>query len=137
MGYYIQTVIVFSIGNTIRKAVVTVKVGNYIHGVIVLEGSLFSREYNMVSCMCIISGNFKLSHTQIVTLPSRLYDLSVLQTVMSVSKILLGVTRYATTLQEATFAHVYKDICWEKMGGIALVSPCEHDLRGLWSSASH
>ena len=33
----------FVIGNTIRKVVVTVMIGNYIHGVIVLEGSLFSR----------------------------------------------------------------------------------------------
>ena len=45
MGLTIHTVIVFVIGNTIRKAVVTVMIGNYIHGVIVLEGSLFSREY--------------------------------------------------------------------------------------------
>ena len=45
MGYYIHTVIVFVIGNTIRKAVVTVMIGNYIHRVIVIEGSLFSREY--------------------------------------------------------------------------------------------
>ena len=45
MGYNIHTVIVSVIGNTIRKAVVTVIVGNYIHGVILLEGSLFSREY--------------------------------------------------------------------------------------------
>ena len=43
MGYYIHTVIVFVIGNTIRKAVVTVMIGNYIHRVIVIEGSLFSR----------------------------------------------------------------------------------------------
>ena len=41
MGYYIHAVIVFVIGNTIRKAVV---IGNYIHRVI---GSLFSREYGM------------------------------------------------------------------------------------------
>ena len=47
MGYYIHTVIVFVIGNTIRKAVVTVMIGNYIHRVIVIEGSLFSREYGM------------------------------------------------------------------------------------------
>ena len=46
MGYYIHTVIVFVIGNTIRKAVVTVMIGNYIHRV-VIEGSLFSREYGM------------------------------------------------------------------------------------------
>ena len=46
MGYY---VIVFVIGNTIRKAVVTVMIGNYIHRVIVIKGSLFSREYGM-SC---------------------------------------------------------------------------------------
>ena len=45
MGYYIHTVIVFVIGNTIRKAVVTVMIGNYIHRVVVIEGSLFSREY--------------------------------------------------------------------------------------------
>ena len=44
MGYYIHTVIVFVIGNTIRKAVVTVMIGNYIHRVIVIEGS---REYGM------------------------------------------------------------------------------------------
>ena len=37
-------VIVFVIGNTIRKEVVTVMIGNYIHGVIVLEGLLFSLE---------------------------------------------------------------------------------------------
>ena len=43
MGYYIHMVIVFVIGNIIQKAVVTVMTGNYIHGVIVLEGSLFSR----------------------------------------------------------------------------------------------
>ena len=42
MGYYLHTVIVFVIGNTIRKAVVTVIIGNYIHWVIVLAGSLFS-----------------------------------------------------------------------------------------------
>ena len=30
MGYYIHTVIVFVIGNTIQKAVVTVMIGNYI-----------------------------------------------------------------------------------------------------------
>ena len=47
MGYYIHTVIVFVIGNTIRKAVVTVMIGNYIHRVIVIEGSLFSREYSI------------------------------------------------------------------------------------------
>ena len=47
MGYYIHTVIVFVIGNTIRKAVVTVMIGNYIHRVIVIEGSLFSREYGI------------------------------------------------------------------------------------------
>ena len=29
MGYYIHTVIVFVIGNTIRKAVVTVVIGDY------------------------------------------------------------------------------------------------------------
>ena len=44
MGYYIHTVIVFVIGNTIRKAVVTIMIGNYIHRVVVIEGSLFSRE---------------------------------------------------------------------------------------------
>ena len=44
MGYYIHTVIVFVIGNTIRKAVVTVMIGNYIHRVIVL-----SREYGISS----------------------------------------------------------------------------------------
>ena len=44
MGYYIHTVIVFVIGNTIRKAVVTVMIGNYIHRIIVIKGSLFSRE---------------------------------------------------------------------------------------------
>ena len=49
MGYYIHTVIVFVIGNTIRKAVVTVMIGNYIHGVVVIEGSLFYREYGMIS----------------------------------------------------------------------------------------
>ena len=49
MGYYIHTVIVFVIGNTIRKAVVTVMIGNYIHRVVVIEGSLFSREYGMVA----------------------------------------------------------------------------------------
>ena len=49
MGYYIHTVIVFVIGNTIRKAVVTVMIGNYIHRVVVIEGSLFSREYG-TSC---------------------------------------------------------------------------------------
>ena len=38
MGYYIHTVIVFIIGNTIQKAAVT----DYIHGVI--EGS-FSQKY--------------------------------------------------------------------------------------------
>ena len=49
MGYYdIHTVIVFVIGNTIRKAVVTVMIGNYIHRVIVIEGSLFSREYGII-----------------------------------------------------------------------------------------
>ena len=37
MGYY---VIVFVIGNTIPKAVITVMIGNYIHRVIVIEGSL-------------------------------------------------------------------------------------------------
>ena len=47
MGYYIHTVIVFVIGNTIRKAAVTVTIGNYIHRVIVIEGSLFSREYGI------------------------------------------------------------------------------------------
>ena len=47
MGYYIHTVIVFVIGNTIRKAVVTVMIGNYIHRVVVIEGSLFSREYGI------------------------------------------------------------------------------------------
>ena len=47
MGYYIHTVVVFVIGNTIRKAVVTVMIGNYIHRVVVIEGSLFSREYGM------------------------------------------------------------------------------------------
>ena len=47
MGYYIHTVIVFVIGNTIRKAVVTVMIGNYIHRVIVIEGSLFSQEYGI------------------------------------------------------------------------------------------
>ena len=46
MGYYIHTVIVFVIGNTIRKAVVTVMIGNYIHRV---EGSLFSREYGLLT----------------------------------------------------------------------------------------
>ena len=35
----------FVIGNTIRKAVVTVMIGNYIHRVVVIEGSLFSREF--------------------------------------------------------------------------------------------
>ena len=45
MGYYIHTVIVFVVGNTIRKAVVIVMIGNYIHRVVVIEGSLFSREY--------------------------------------------------------------------------------------------
>ena len=45
MGYYIHAVIVFVIGNTIQKAVVTVMIGNYIHRVIVIKGSLFSREY--------------------------------------------------------------------------------------------
>ena len=50
MGYYIHTVIVFVIGNTIRKAVVTVMIGNYIHRVVVIEGSLFSREYGS-SCL--------------------------------------------------------------------------------------
>ena len=44
MGYYIHTVIVFVIGNTIPKAVVTVKIGKCIHRVIVIEGLLFSRE---------------------------------------------------------------------------------------------
>ena len=39
MGYYIHTVIVFVIGNTFLKAVVTVMIGNYIHRVIVIEGS--------------------------------------------------------------------------------------------------
>ena len=53
MGYYIHTVIVFVIGNTIRKAVVTVMIGNYIHRVIVIEGSLFSREYGICGgCVC-------------------------------------------------------------------------------------
>ena len=44
MGYYIHTVIVLVIGKAfvIRKAEVTVMKGHYIHGVIVLEGSLFS-----------------------------------------------------------------------------------------------
>ena len=41
-------VIVFIIGNTIQKAVVTVTIGNYIHGVIVLEGSLYSQEYGIM-----------------------------------------------------------------------------------------
>ena len=49
MGYYIHTVIAYVIGNTIRKAVVTVMLGNYIHRVIVIEGSLFSREYGTTS----------------------------------------------------------------------------------------
>ena len=44
MGYY--PVIVFVIGNTIRKAVVTVMIGNNIHRVVVIEGS---REYGSVS----------------------------------------------------------------------------------------
>ena len=43
MGCYIHTVIVF----VIRKAVVTVMIGNYIHGLVVVEGSLFSLEYGM------------------------------------------------------------------------------------------
>ena len=47
MGYYIHTVIVFVIGNTIRKAVVIVMIGNYIHRVVVIEGSLFSGEYGI------------------------------------------------------------------------------------------
>ena len=51
MGYYIHTVIVFVIGNTIRKAVVTVMIGNYIHRVVVIEGSLFSREYGISICV--------------------------------------------------------------------------------------
>ena len=38
----------FVIGNTIRKAVVTVMIGNYIHRVVIIEGSLFSREYNIM-----------------------------------------------------------------------------------------
>ena len=37
MSYYIHTIIVFVI-----KEVVIVMIGNYIHGVIVLEGSLYS-----------------------------------------------------------------------------------------------
>ena len=40
--------IVFVIGNTIRKAVVTVMIGKYIHRVIVIKGSLFSREYSII-----------------------------------------------------------------------------------------
>ena len=42
MSYYIHTVIVFVIDNPIQKEVVTVMIGDYIHGVIVLEGSLYS-----------------------------------------------------------------------------------------------
>ena len=48
MGYYIHTVIVFVIGNTIQKSVVTVMIGNYIHRVIIIAGSLFSREYGII-----------------------------------------------------------------------------------------
>ena len=65
MGYYIHTVIVFVIGNTIRKAVVTVMIGNYIHRVIVIEGSLFSREYGMLKSITIMLQYFvceKLLH---------------------------------------------------------------------------
>ena len=51
MGYYIHMVIVFVIGNTIRKAVVTVMIGNYTHRVIVIEGSIFSREYGITSAL--------------------------------------------------------------------------------------
>ena len=47
MDYYIRTVIVFVVGNTIRKAVVTVMIGNCIHRVIVFGGSLYSREYGI------------------------------------------------------------------------------------------
>ena len=42
MGYYIHVVTVFVIGNTILKEVVTVMIGNYIHRVNVIKGSLFS-----------------------------------------------------------------------------------------------
>ena len=47
MGYYIHVVTVFVIGNTILKEVVTVMIGNYIHRVNVIKGSLFSREYGI------------------------------------------------------------------------------------------
>ena len=44
------------IGNTIRKAVVTVMIGNYIHRVIVIEGSLFSREYGIIDIFMLAIG---------------------------------------------------------------------------------
>ena len=45
MGNYIRRVTLFAIGNTIREAVVTVAIGNYIRRVIVIGGSLYSRVY--------------------------------------------------------------------------------------------
>ena len=48
MGNYIRRVTLFAIGNTIREAVVTVAMGNYICRVIVIGGSLYSRVYGML-----------------------------------------------------------------------------------------
>ena len=56
MGYYIHVVTVFVIGNTILKEVVTVMIGNYIHRVNVIKGSLFSREYGIVIYDCHMTG---------------------------------------------------------------------------------
>ena len=62
MGYYIHTVIVFVIGNTIRKAVVIVMICNYIHRVVVIEGSLFYREYGIIkkchAASCMVLANW-------------------------------------------------------------------------------